>query len=202
MFRANLKKAVVMGLGMALLSSNIVFAQLNTDQEAEVKAQITEIKPEYRSLMGTEELIAPDEGVSIANIGSGETAEAGGGTDGNAASDETVPPEEELIFYTTVADTDGDALTASDSDLAGKNEIADPDQPISSDEELKIQITSVGASADAEEERLRTLAAESAPVKLDTETKKVNTSLMVLAIAGGAAVIGGAVLVSKKKNNK
>ena len=201
MFRANLKKAVVMGLGMALLSSNIVFAQLNTDQEAEVKAQITEIKPEYRSLMGTEELIAPDEGVSIANIGSGETAEAGGGTDGNAASDETVPPVEEEILYTTMEGTAEDA--AADSDLASRNEIADPDQSVSSDDELKIQITSTDATADAEEaELLRKLAAESAPVKLDTDKKNVDTSLIVLAIAGGAAVIGGAVLASKKKNNK
>lgn len=198
MFRANLKKAVVMGLGMALLSSNIVFAQMNTDQEAEVKAEIAASESVIRTLMDTEELVVPDGSVSIANSGSGETSEAGGGTDGNAASDEAVPPVEEEILYTTMEGTAEDA--AADSDLASRNEIADPDQSVSSDDELKIQITSTDATADAE--LLRKLAAESAPVKLDTDKKNVDTSLMVLAIAGGAAVIGGAVLVSKKKNNK
>ncbi|NLC18740.1 MAG: hypothetical protein GX757_05875 [Clostridiales bacterium] len=198
MFRANLKKAVVMGLGMALLSSNIVFAQMNTDQEAEVKAEIAASESVIRTLMDTEELVVPDGSVSIANSGSGETSEAGGGTDGNAASDEAVPPVEEEILYTTMEGTAEDA--AADSDLASRNEIADPDQSVSSDDELKIQITSTDATADAE--LLRKLAAESAPVKLDTDKKNVDTSLIVLAIAGGAAVIGGAVLASKKKNNK
>jgi len=199
MFRVNLKKAVVMGLGMALLSSNIVFAQFPTDQKAEIAGDESVI----RTLMDSEELIAPDEGVSMANSGSGETVESGGGSDGNAASDEAVPPVEEPIFYTTMADTAEDALAATDSDLASRNEIADPNQPVSSDDELKIQITSIGVETDAEEtELLRKLAAESAPVKLDSDTKNVDTSLIVLAIAGGAAVIGGAVLASKKKNNK
>lgn len=203
----NFKKAVVMGLGMALLSSGIVFAQQSTDQKAGVKTEIAADEPVFMTLMDNGDKAAPDEGVSIANSGFGETAEAGGGMDGAAASDETASPVEEAILYTTVADKELDADAADSaaaSDPASKNEMSDPDRSVSSDDLLTIQITSTDAEANAEEtELLRKLAAESAPVTVGgTELKNADTSLWILVIAGTAAVIGGAVLTSKRKNSK
>ena len=74
MIKANLKKAVVMGLGMALLSSNLVFAQVRTEQEIEIKGEIAAVEPAV-TIMDKAEIIAPDEGVSKANTGTGEIGE-------------------------------------------------------------------------------------------------------------------------------
>lgn len=206
MIKANLKKAVVMGLGMALLSSNLVFAQVRTEQEIEIKGEIAAVEPAV-TIMDKAEIIAPDEGVSKANTGTGEIGEGSIGFEGNEEADVIMEPVHEPIYFTTTADAT-DADLAAYSGLAEENEKLDPDQPVSSDDELKIQITSIDADAyaAAEEydlEQLKRTAAESNPIMATADKESsVDTSLIILAIAGGVAVVGGAILASKKKNNK
>lgn len=100
------------------------------------------------------------------------------------------------------ADKDNVTKTAEDADLAATSGLAEDDS-----KEVQIQIESTDAAAtdekvykttSANEEDIRTI---SAPVE-STKEDGVSTPVIVLATVGGAALIGGAVLLSRKKTGK
>jgi len=196
MFKPNLRKAVVLGLCMAFLSTNLAFAQERMEQEESIKGEIAADETAVMTLMDGVDAAAPDAGVSIANTGTGEGVT---GFEGNAASDVAVPPVEEPVYDT--ADTAVDAENELDPNLAVRSDV-NPDQAVSPDDELKIQITSTGAeiAVEADEANLREIAAESAPIaEDDVYENSVYPSLIILAVAGGAVLVGGGLLLAKRK---
>lgn len=132
------------------------------------------------------DIMLPDGAVSF----TGEVVEGEGnqGSEGNAVAGSDAVSDEELMYTTGIADTAADSGNAGDSDEA-----------VSSDEDFKVQITSSNAGA---AEYIRTVAAESQNVPQndkDTGSNAIDSSVIVLAIAGGAVLVGGGILAAKKK---
>jgi LPXTG-motif cell wall-anchored protein len=224
MFRPNLRKAALLGLGIASLTSNIVFAQVRIAPEENQRSEIAIVEP--TTLIAMDRVDLPDSGEAIDAAGA-EQGEGVTGNEGNIAVEitdyrnevvlyNTGETKEELIYSTEVVAGAEDAdmtyelllnkndateeelmYTTGIADGAETDDAAAPDQAVSSEDDFKVQITSVGA------EDIRTVAAENAPIS-DTDTDKgaIDSSVIVLAIAGGAVLIGGSVLVSKRKKDK
>ncbi len=110
---------------------------------------------------------------------------------------------------TTSSDADG-VVTIQDTDAAeaedGKMEIQIESVEDAEDDKMEIQIESV---ADGSDEKLETVSAPvddirtMAPTNAENKENDLSTSVIILVVAGGAALIGGAVLYSgRKKGNK
>ena len=89
--------------------------------------------------------------------------------------------------------------TAVDSDLA----VSDNDA-VNDDEEFQIQIESIAEETNGEEKVYKTTSADAEEIRTIAATDEkaqddLSTPIIVLAIAGGAALVGGAVLLANKK---
>lgn len=194
MIRPNIRKAAILGLSIAAFTTNIAFAQERIAPEANQRGEIAAVAPTIL-MIDEGDLTDP---VKATDANEADRGAAALGNEGSVA----VEPEDADMTFELYLEKDASAdeelmYTTGIADGAVDDGVIDPDQAVSSDDELKIQITSTGA------DDIRTIAAESSPIS-DTDSKKaaIDTSVLVLAIAGGAALIGGSVLVAKRKKDR
>jgi LPXTG-motif cell wall-anchored protein len=132
------------------------------------------------------DIMLPDGAVSLA--GAAVNGEGSQESEGNVAADSDAVTNEELMYTTGIADTAADTGSAVDGDEA-----------VSSDEDIKVQLASSNAGA---ADDIRTVAAESQTASQndkDTGSNSVDSSVIILAIAGGAVLVGGGILAAKRK---